>query len=110
MTGAAKRKGDVFERAVAEFFREHGHPGVQRAYGAGRADDVGDLVGVPGFVIQCRNTQRIDLAGAVDAAEAQRGHAGARFGAAVVKRRGRGAADAYVVVSLSTFAELLEAQ
>jgi hypothetical protein len=49
-----KRKGDIFERAVAGYLRCPGFPRAERGYGAGRPDDRGDIDGVPGFVIEVK--------------------------------------------------------
>ena len=55
MTSPAKRKGGQFERDVVTFFREHGHRYVERAYGSGRPLDVGDIDGIAGVIIECKN-------------------------------------------------------
>jgi hypothetical protein len=107
MTSPAKRKGDAFERAVVEHLRANGHPAAERCYGAGRPDDVGDIDGVAGWTLQLRNLARLDVAGAVDAAERQRAAAGSLFAAAVLKRRGKPPGASYVVLDLDTFARLL---
>lgn len=108
MTGGAapKRKGSAFEREVAAFLREHGHPNAGRAYGAGRHDDHGDIAGVGGFVIECKAQRSIDLAGFVD--EAVREATGTlAIPVVVAKRRGHPTGDAYAVVRLSDWADLL---
>lgn len=86
MTAPANRhnraRGASFEREVATFL------GVDRAYGAGRPRDVGDLAGVQGTVVECKRERRLDLAGWVDEAEAERRNAGASLAVVVSKRRG----------------------
>jgi len=109
MSGAAsRRKGSTWERAVVAFLREHGHSCAERAYGAGRPDDVGDVDGLPGWVIECKDHQRLDLATWCDeaASEAANVPGGASW-AVVAKRRGKGPGDAYVLTDLATFAEVL---
>ena len=105
---AASRKGSTWERSVVAFLRDHGHPGVERAYGAGRPNDVGDVDGLPGWVVEAKNCKAIQLAGWCDEAarEAQNVPHGARW-AVVAKRRGKPPSDANVVLSLATFSELL---
>lgn len=52
MTGTAKTKGDRAERELAAILADlTGYP-VRRMLGAGRLDDVGDMDGIPGVVIQ----------------------------------------------------------
>lgn len=95
MSNPQKRRGDKAELEVQGIIRDlTGYP-ARRALGAGRADDVGDIHGVPNTVIQVANYT--DLARAVreklPALERQMGHAGADFGALFVRRYG----GAYVV-------------
>ena len=44
MTTPSKRKGSQYERDVVKWLISMGYPCAERAYGAGRHDDVGDLV------------------------------------------------------------------
>jgi hypothetical protein len=106
MTGgrAPKAKGDEWERAVVAYLQAHGYPYAERAYGAGRPDDAGDVAGVPGVCIQCRNTKTLDLAAAVD--DATRQARAGDYPVAIVKRRRRGTGDGYVVMTLETFTRL----
>lgn len=107
MTSPQARKGAQFERDVVEFLRAAGHPHVERAYGAGRPDDVGDLDGVPGWALELKNHKTLALSGWLDEAEVERVNARARFCAVIAKRRGKSAGESYVVMTLATFAELL---
>ena len=107
MTSPQARKGATFERDVVEYFRANGHPYVERAYGAGRPDDVGDLDGVPGWALELKNHQKLALSGWLEEAEVERVNARARFAAVIAKRRGKNAGQSYVVMTLATFAELL---
>lgn len=68
------------------------------------AQDKGDLYGLHGWTLQCRDTARIDLAGAVDDARKQAANAGTRFFAAIVKRRRKGVEEAYVVMPAEVWA------
>lgn len=109
MTGgrAPKRAGDAWERAVVAYLREHGYPYADRAYGAGRADDRGDIDGVAGWVLQCKATREVDVAAALAAAERQlQALPDRRFNlaAGIVKRRNHSTGEAYVVMTLATFA------
>ena len=110
MSNPNKRKGDAFERAVVEFLRSHGHPHVERAYGAGRHDDAGDLDGWPRWIIDCKDHASHDLPGWLDSISSKKRQPD-DFGAAIVKRRRKGPESAYVVLTLEDFARLLsEAQ
>lgn len=90
MTGAAKRKGDAAEREVQALIRDLTGWPARRKLGAGRADDVGDIDGVPDTVIQVANYA--DLARAVrekvPGCVVQQERAGATFGATFLRRRG----------------------
>lgn len=90
MTGAAKRKGDRAELEVAALIRDElGYP-ARRRLGAGRADDVGDIDGVPHHVVQVANWADVARAAREKplAAEVQRGNAEAEFAATFVRFNG----------------------
>ncbi len=105
MSNPSKQKGTRFEREVADYLAEHGHPHAERMASRG-ALDRGDLTGVVGWVLECKATKTIDLAGAMDEVAVEQANAGTRYGAAIVKRRRKPVADAYVVLTLETFARL----
>lgn len=109
VTHPSKIKGSAYERDVVKALRALGFD-AERAYGAGRPDDVGDIdiAGVP-VAIECKNTQRLDLAGFVDEARTEARNAGVEIGVAIVKRRGRPASESYMVCRLDDGAELLRA-
>lgn len=107
MTSPQARKGATFERDVVAYFNANGHPYVERAYGAGRPDDVGDLDGIPGWALELKNHKTLTLSGWLDEAEVERVNARARFAAVIAKRRNKPASQSYVVMTLETFAELL---
>lgn len=54
MTSSSRRKGDGAERELVGLLNDLGFD-VQRAYGAGRPDDRGDLDGLDGVVCQVKN-------------------------------------------------------
>jgi Holliday junction resolvase len=105
---AMKVKGSVFEREVVRVLRAAGHAFAERAYGAGRPGDVGDIDGLPGFCIEAKCHRALDLAGWVDEAVTEAANAGAGVVPVVVaKRRGKPAEDAYAVMRLTDFARLI---
>lgn len=107
MTSPQRRKGSAFEREIVSFLRDHGFPYAERAYGAGRPADVGDINGVAGFVLEAKCHKTIDLAGWAAEAAAEAVNARASWWAVIAKRRNRPIEDAYVVMPLGQFAKLL---
>src|SRR5665213_3000321 len=106
MTHPHKRKGSQFERDVVAYLRANGHPYAERAYGAGRPDDVGDVDGVVGWTIECKNHRALELSAWLTEAEHERANGRRRFAAVVFKRRNRPTSDTYVLLDLATFARL----
>ena len=106
MTNANKNKGSAWERAIVAFFREQGFTYVERAYGAGRPDDVGDISGLPGLVIEAKNHKTLDFSAWLREAEVERVNARADYGIVVAKRRNKPTSEAYVVMTLADFARL----
>jgi len=105
---AMKARGSQFERDVAQFLRDNGHPYVERAYGAGRPDDRGDLDGLPGYVVEVKCHRALDLAGFVDEAVREAANVGGDIVPVVIaKRRNRPVADAYAVMRLADWAQLV---
>jgi Holliday junction resolvase len=109
MTNPAKAKGSLFEREVVKRFRYWGHRHVERAYGAGRQDDRGDLVGLLGgaVVVECKAQKTFNFSAWLAEAEVERVNAGAAWGVVVAKRGRRPIGESYVVMTLDDFAELL---
>lgn len=96
MTGAAKAKGDRAELEVQRLIADlTGFP-ARRKLGAGRADDMGDIDGVPDTCIQVANYTDVAraLREKVPGCVAQQARMGATFGATFLRRRG----GSYVVV------------
>lgn len=103
---AAKRKGDAFERDVCRVFNERGHVNVERVLGLGRHRDDGDVTNELGLHIDCK--ARADVAHlSVWVDEVVREAPAGIVPVVVVKRRGKAAEHAYVVIELATFAELI---
>ena len=107
MTSPQARKGGQFERDVVSFLKANGFPHAERSYGAGRPDDVGDVDGIVSWTLELKNHKSLDLAGWMREANAERVNGRQRFAAVIAKRRGKPTSDAYVVMSLSTFAAVL---
>lgn len=92
MTGAAKRKGDTAERECAALLADMLGVPARRKLGAGRADDQGDIDGVPDTTIQvCSRASDVVAVGVVRKpieVEAQRQNAGTTFAATFLRVRG----------------------
>ena len=112
MTSRNKSIGSAFEREVAAFFNGRGFK-VFRRFGAGQTQDTGDLDGLSDFVIECKNVKTISLSTIMDETNRETknailaGRRPVKWGVAVIKRRGRGAHDAYVVMDLEQFVTML---
>jgi hypothetical protein len=102
---ASRRKGTAWESSVVDYLKRSGFPYAERRAMCG-TNDRGDIAGVPGVMLECKAERSIDLAGYMDEVKAETRNAGTAIGAAVVKRRNRGVADAYVVMTLKQFAEM----
>jgi Holliday junction resolvase len=107
MTHPSARKGSTFERALVAYLQEHGFPYAERAYGAGRPADVGDIDGLPGIVLEAKACRALELAAWVDEAERERLNARADYSIVVAKRRNKPTADAYAVLPLWQLVRLL---
>jgi hypothetical protein len=92
MTGSEKRKGDQGEREAAALIRDLTGWPARRRLGAGRADDTGDIDGVPDTVVQVASWADTLRAAREKptAAERQRVNAGASHAATFVRLRGGG--------------------
>lgn len=92
MTSPQKAKGDRAEREVAALLSDLLGVPARRKLGAGRADDMGDIDGVPDTCIQVASYR--DLARAlrekVPACQVQQERMGASFGACFLRRPGGG--------------------
>ena len=88
MSTPSKRKGSQYERDVAKWLVANGFPCAERAYGAGRHDDVGDIDGIDGVVVECKNEKKIDLSGYLKELDNEMTHADAETGVVLVKKSG----------------------
>lgn len=105
MSNPSKAKGTRMETQVVEYLTHHGVPCERRALAG--AQDKGDIAGVPGWVLEVKNHRSMALANWCTEAERERLAAAEGYWAVIHKRYRRGIADAYVTVSLETFAKLL---
>lgn len=106
MTNPNKDKGNRWERDVRAYLADTFGRLVRRPHAEGRFD-VGDIHLDP-FVIQAKDEATHRFSAYIRAAEVQAERAEQPFGIAVVKQRGKGAAEGYVVMSLRTFRALAD--
>lgn len=109
MANRNKAKGTAFESEVVKVLKP-AFPHAERRAQAGSLDK-GDIAGVHAksgtWVLECKNQARIELAQFLDEAKQEAVNADADRYAAVIKRRGKPAAEAYVVLPLSEFVSLI---
>lgn len=108
MSNPNKARGTRFEVAIVAFLQKAGLLAyAPRQFGP---DDVGDVHSPP-FVIQAKDYSDMLAAfrDGVEGARIQKNHADMPFGVAVVKRRRKPIEDAYVVMRLGDFPDLVRA-
>jgi hypothetical protein len=100
----ARSKGSQAEREVASACERAGLVYAERAPRWG-AKDKGDIVGIPGIVVEVKNRKEMALAQWVDEAQVECSNADADLGIVVHKRRGVGRAEGWYCTML--FADAL---
>ncbi len=90
MTNPSKSKGDAAEREIAAHLNALTGWPVRRKLGAGRADDTGDLDGIPDCTAQVKNFADIGrgVREAIHDLETQRTNAGTTHAVAFIRRPG----------------------
>ena len=103
-----KDRGDRFERDVVRVLRANGHPFAERALRLGAHHDFADIAGVPGLHIECRDRGRIELGAWLTLLEVEARHIPSNpTPVLVVKRRQKPTEQAYTVLELARFAQLI---
>jgi hypothetical protein len=90
MSNPRKDKGDAAEREIATRIADLTGWPVRRKLGAGRADDTGDLDGIPDCTAQVKNFKDVTrgIREGVDGLERQRLNAGTTHAVAFIRRPG----------------------
>jgi hypothetical protein len=90
VTNSAKRKGDAAELEAAKLLADLTGWPVKRKLGAGRAEDTGDLYGVPDATVQVKAYRDITraLREALNECPKQQANAGTTFGFSMIRRPG----------------------
>ena len=97
-----KAKGTAFETDVAKYLGEFFRGVFRKAIGG--VNDTGDIGGLPGWSIECKNHAALDIAGWVDQARRQSVTEKTYRFAVVHKRKYRNVREAYVTMPLYVFA------
>lgn len=100
-----KIAGTRFERAVCDFL-EPWFPHVERQCLRG-SKDRGDLLGIPGWVLELKAERALDATTALKEAQVAARNAGADWCAAILKRRSKPIGEALVVMTLTQWADLV---
>lgn len=102
MVNPSRKKGTAFETLVVDYFRRW-FPNAIRHPLHGNVD-LGDVYGIPGLCVSCKNTTRPQLSEWIKAVRQQADNAGAIFGVVVHKRVGKGnASEQFVTLTLADF-------
>ena len=102
MVNPSRQKGTAFETLVVDYLRQH-FPYAMRHPLHGTVD-LGDVHGVPGLVVQCKNAKRTELSEWIKSAHEQAANAGVSYGIVVHKRRGKAhAEEQFVTLTLDDF-------
>lgn len=102
----SKAKGTAFERRVVEYLVIQGFPYAERRALEG-TNDRGDISGIPGVVIECKNTKRLELAVWQDETLAEQKNANAPVAFCVFPRRSHHIGKAHVLMTLDQVLSLI---
>ena len=106
MPNPQKQKGSAYERLVVDYLRSQGFT-VERTR-AGWADDRGDVHGINGFTIECKNHRALSLSEWVGELVVECRNAGHSVGAVVHKKRGAtDGGEQYATLPLRMLVQLL---
>ena len=87
MTNPSKNKGDRAERELVAWLQSNGHPHAHRSR-AGFSADVGDILGLPGLVVEVKSAKTLRLGPWLDELDVEKRNAGVNDGVLVVRRPG----------------------
>jgi hypothetical protein len=104
----ARQAGTKWESRIVDHLVAAGWPHAERRRLGGNRDR-GDIAGVPGVVIEAKDTNEYRLAEALNEANKERDNDGAAYGVAWFHRHGKStAAEGYVVMDGESFTRLLK--
>lgn len=99
MTNKSKAKGTRWESAIRDWLNTLGFTTWREAQHG--AKDQGDIMGIPYWTLEAKDEKTITLAAYMKELEAEIANHDTTFGAVIVKRKGKGVADAYAVMPLA---------
>jgi len=107
VSNPAKRKGNEFERLIVNYLRDEGYA-VDRTR-AGWSDDRGDIHGIQGVVLECKNHKTITLSAWMEELAVEMANAKCSMGAVVHKKRGsQEGGDQYATMPMRLLVQLLK--
>lgn len=101
----SRATGTRWESAVRDYLRDNGHPYCERL-ALGGVRDRGDLTGLPGWLVEAKATQRIDLGDFLSTAERKARELGVDP-VLLIKRRSHPVSRGYAVMPIEVFARLI---
>ena len=108
MSNPSKPKGSAWESVVRDYLTDATGRRVERIP-AGASLDRGDLSGLDGVAVECKDVAKIELASIVDEAVVEATNVGDdTLPVAIIKRPRRTAPDAYAVMPLWAWVILYE--
>lgn len=100
----SRRKGADWERAVVAWLQGYAWPLARRAATPAEDQDLGDVVGIPGVSLDCKNGKVMTINPWMDQLDGIAGRSDASIAALVIKRpRRTDPARAFVVADLEMF-------
>ena len=95
-------KGKTFEREIARYLREHGYTEARRGQQYKGGADSPDVVGIKGYHIEAKRTERFDLYGALE--QSKRDAADGEIPIVIHRKNGK---QSVVILTLDDFMEVI---
>lgn len=95
-------KGKTFEREIARYLREHGYTDARRGQQYKGGADSPDVVGIKGYHIEAKRTERFDLYGALE--QSTRDAADREIPIVIHRKNGK---KSVVILTLDDFMEVI---
>lgn len=99
----SNRKGKVYEREIAAYLRDHGYTDAHRGQQYHGGADSPDVVGLDGFHIEAKRTERFDLYGALE--QSRRDAGDGEIPIVIHRKNGK---ESVVVIALDDFMEVIK--
>ena len=95
-------KGKTFEREIARYLREHGYTDARRGQQYKGGADSPDVIGIKGYHIEAKRTERFDLYGALE--QSTRDAADGEIPIVIHRKNGK---QSVVILTLDDFIEVI---